>query len=228
MARTDTYGGKMVPLNEYNDRLNAMNLAKKDVADPELDINYGLVEKRPPTTVIKGPVEVKEPPNLPDKLIFPERWEFYDGDMAVVKPSTTTGGLFAREDMLTFKLKENERNMLREYLQMQHRVPDPGYYDPIFKLLEEGIPVASFDRYLERSRLLTREEIMHRDMEGDVLILDPAAPKSEANGYVDMSKQKGRVDPTTKDRPDMGEEIVLDLDYKQVEPRVPCLVDMVT
>ena len=83
-----------------------MDLAKKDVVDTELDINYNLVEKKTPGIVIKRPVELEGPPQIPDKLLFPEQWKFYDGNLETVKPSVNLGGVFARDEFPDFKLKE--------------------------------------------------------------------------------------------------------------------------
>lgn len=224
MRRTDVLGAKMVPLNDQNDRLQAMDMANKSAVDAVINPNYTLVEKRAPAASIKDNVTVKEPPNLPDKLLYPEHWEHYNPDHNVVKPNTKVGGVFAVEDFLTFKLKDKEREMLRQYLQFQHRVPEPGYYDPIFTLLEEGVPIPTFDRYLERSRLMTREELMQRDIDGDVLILDPAQPASKGGNLVNYEKMPGR--PEDK-RDGLTDVLDLDLNYGQIEKKPTVLVDMV-
>lgn len=214
----------MAPLTDHNDRQLAMDLAKKDIYDAWIDPNYALVEKRAPEALIKGPVDRKEPPNLPEKLLYPERWEFYDPNMKAVKPNTELGGKFAAEDHLTFKLKDHEREMLRQYLQMQHRVPEPGYYDPIFKLLEQGVPIPSFDRYLERSRMMTKSELMHREIEGDVLVLDPNQVPSKGGLLVNFDKMQGRPEPVV----DLLAEVLdLNLNYKHVEKKPVVLLDMV-
>lgn len=224
MKRTDMLGAKMAPLTAMNDRLQVMDFANKSAVDAIINPNYNLVEKRAPATVIKDTISVKEPPNLPDKLLYPERWQFYDADYNVVKPTTEVGGIFAKDDFLTFKLKENEREMLREYLQMQHRVPEPGYYDPIFKLLEQGVPIPTFDRYLQRSRMMTKEELMHKDIEGDVLVLDPANPQSRGGNLVDYQKMIGRPQDIVDN---LKEVLDLDLNYGLVEKKPFVLVDMV-
>lgn len=215
----------MAQLTDHNDRLQAMDMANKSAVDAIINPTYSLVEKRAPAALIKDKVPVKEPPNLPDKLLYPEHWQFYNKDETAVRPNTAVGGLFAAEDFLTFKLKDHEREMLRAYLQMQHRVPEPGYYDPIFKLLEEGVPVPRFDRYLERSRLMTKEELMQRDIEGDVLVLDPAEVPSKGGNLVNYNKMlPGR--PEDK-RDELAEVLDLDLNYGQIEKRPQVLVDMV-
>ena len=214
----------MAPLNNHNDRAQAMDLAKKDVADPVLNIMYSQVEKRPATTVIKGPVDRIEPPNMPDHLLNPERWEFYDPNPNAVRPNTQVGGIFAAENFLSFKLKEQEREMLREYLQMQHRVPDPGYYDPVFKLLESGVAIPDFGRYLERSRLMTKSEIMNKDIEGDVLILDPDHPQGKGGNLVDFKKMQGRPVPKVDD---LATVLVTDPEYGQIDRKIAGYVNMV-
>lgn len=224
LPRTDILGAKMAPLNENNDREKAMDLANKDAADPLLNIVYSQVERRPATVVIKGPVDRKDPPNMPDALLNPERWEFYDVNTAAVRPNTAVGGIFAKEDFLTFKLKEQEREMLREYLQMQHRVPDPGYYDPVFNLLESGVAIPDFGRYLERSRIMTKEEIMQRDIDGDVLVLDPQQPQGKGGVLVDYKKMPGRPEPKIEN---FKEHLDLSVDYKQIDARVKGNIDMV-
>ena len=214
----------MAPLTNYNDRLQAMDLANKSAVDAVINPTYSLVEKRAPAAVIKDKVPVKEPPNLPDKVLYPEHWEFYETNQQAIKPNTEVGGLFAREDFLTFKLKDKEREMLRQYLQLQHRVPEPGYYDPIFKLLEEGIPIPRFDRYLERSRLMTKEELMQRDVDGDVLVLDPNQAPSKGGNLVNYQRMPGRPEARVDE---LAEVLDLQLNYGQIDKRPAELVDMV-
>ena len=224
LKRTDIYGAKMAPLTEHNDRLLVMDLAKKDAVDALITPVYTLVEKRAPEAVIKGPVDRIEPPQIPDKLLYPEHWEFYDPNLKAIKPNTELGGKFAAEDYLTFKLKDHERDMLRQYLQLQHRVPEPGYYDPVFALLEQGVPIPSFDRYLERSRMMTKSELMHREIDGDVLVLNPDQVPSKGGNLVDYGKMPGRPEPVVDQ---LAEVLDLKLNYNQVEKRPQGQLDMV-
>jgi len=58
---------------------------KKEVLDPELDPNYDFEKPR-----VLGHVAYHEdtniqPPNAPDKELFPERWEFYDPNVNAIK-----------------------------------------------------------------------------------------------------------------------------------------------
>jgi hypothetical protein len=214
----------MAPLTDYNDRLQAMDLANKSAVDAVINPTYSLVEKRAPAAVIKDKVPVKEPPNLPDKVLYPEHWKFYETNQQAIKLNTEVGGLFSREDFLTFKLKDKEREMLRQYLQLQHRVPEPGYYDPIFKLLEEGIPIPRFDRYLERSRLMTKEELMQRDVDGDVLVLDPNQAASKGGNLVNYQRMPGRPEARVDE---LAEVLDLQLNYGQIDKKPAVLVDMV-
>lgn len=215
----------MAPLNSFNDREAMMDLAKSDIMDIDVSPNYDWVKKRAPAAVIKGPVAVKEPPHLPDRLLYPEQWRFYDGNLDAVRPNLDIGGQFAAEDQPTFQLREKEREVLREYLQMQHRVPDPAYYEPIFKLLDSGVPVPSFGRYLERSRLMTKSELLQREVDGDNLILNPEPVRKNLGNVADFQKMTGR--PEALEHEPLKDVLVLDVNRKLRERRVVNLVNMV-
>ena len=109
---------------------------------------------------------------------------------------------------------------------MQHRMPDPGFYDPIFNLIDQGVAVPDFGRYLERSRIMTKEELMQRDMEGDVLILDPDRLRPNTGTLIDYNKMIGRKDSNEQIDP-LQDRLALDLDFRQIDKRPINLVDMV-
>ena len=247
----------------YNSRLARIEeMAPNNDTEFKYDPKTTLTKPRVKTTKIAEEVKI-EPPNIPDRDIYPEEWRFYNRDVTAVKPSTQTLGKFVSEPFGDFKLKAQEKEMLSEYLAMQNRMPDPGFYDPLFTLLEEGVPVPSFGRYLERSDILTKSELMNMEIDGDNLVLNPSQVKprggnlvqmdkmtgrdggdveeagidlldsevfldkitkwvdKRVTGYVDLGRQAGRGEAVPGGGgDDLGEGLVLDVDYGQVDPKV--------
>lgn len=175
----------------YNERENQLDL---QLNNPETEFNYNpqttLTKPRVKTTVIKDPV-IHNPPNVPDHELFPPRDTLYNPNIDIVKPSTKIGGLFEPLEKAKFRLKEKEKEMLSEFLAMQNRIPDPGFYEPVFTLIDEGVPIPDFGRYLRRSDILTRSEIMEMSQEGDNLILD-LDKKKKIKGMVELNRMVGR------------------------------------
>jgi hypothetical protein len=48
-----------------------------------LDPSLKLVKPRAPGFIYHEPTDIK-PENIPDKLLFPEKWNFYDVDLDIV------------------------------------------------------------------------------------------------------------------------------------------------
>lgn len=57
---------------------------KKDVNDAAYFPSYGAVDPNVPAPLYKQNADVK-PMHLPDKVLFPEHWLFYDGDLNKVR-----------------------------------------------------------------------------------------------------------------------------------------------
>lgn len=220
----------MTALNYFNDRMRVMDLGKKqdELPQTDLDIEYQQVEKAVIGGKINKNTHKKLPPNIPEHELYPERWELYDPETKLVKPNTEVGGKFAEVEFAKFRLKENEKELLKEFLEVQIKQPGPGQYDPLSDLLEEGIAIPNFDRYLERSVLKTRQELMNTDVDGDVLILHPSKTKPKVQGDVRLDVMKGRDDNdiTEQKKAEVGAEIILEKNYNQVEKKQPMMVNM--
>lgn len=155
----------MAKINPYNDRLVQMDAADDENYEFLYDPDYTLVK---PSTNILGKInsetKPKIPPNIPEAQLNPEKWEFYEKDTKHTKPSTEIGGRFVGKnvpDPEKFVLYEQEKQALKEYLQLEKRLPDIGYYDPMYDLIESGvIGIPKFERYLERSVLPPKDELM--------------------------------------------------------------------
>ena len=215
--RVDIQVQRLAPLNPYNDRTEMMNLAKKDATDFDLEPIYDFVKKRAPAVKISKKVELEGPANIPDKYIFKEQWKHYDVNLDAYKENGKIGGKFAAENLEKFKLKEKEKEMLINYLNLNHRVPDPGFYEPIFQLIESGVPVPKFERYLERSRIMTREEVLNTEADGDMLVLEPERPRPHMGGP-NFDRGTGREE---KQREEMDEELFIEKNYGQIDKHIP-------
>jgi hypothetical protein len=78
---------------------------------------------------------------------------------------------------------------------MGKRNPDPGYYDPVFKLIESDIiGVPNFERYLQRSEVLTKEELMNMEIDGDNLVFSRELKPQKIKNAVLIGKMAGRND----------------------------------
>lgn len=196
---TTKLGAKMAKINEFNDRMNMMDLADDENYEFLYEPDYTLAK---PSTTLLGKINSKtkevKPPNVPEAELNPEKWQFYDKNTKLTKPNTEIGGRFVNkllEDPNKFVLHENEKELLKEYMQIGNRNPDPGYYDPMFGLIESGIiGVPHFERYLERSVLPTREELMNMEIDGDNLVFSRELKKSKIKNTVVMDKMIGRND----------------------------------
>lgn len=222
--RVDIGVPKLAKLNWNNERQMVIEKNMyKEANDPDLDPMYDWVKKRVPAVLMKGPVERKEPPNIPDHMVFPERWEFYDKDVAAIKERGDTFGKFANGDFQKFQLDEKEKEILTDYLNLGRRLPEVGYYDPVFKLLEQGIAVPDFEKYIYRPKALTREELMERDIDGDNLLLEPFK-KGPKLADIDFGKIEGRKEP--KKPNELDGEMLLEKNYDQVEKKLVNYVNM--
>ena len=220
--RVDIGVPKYSKLNPYNERIKEIEKMYPTLNDVDTDPVYDLVKKRAPTTVIKDKVLRTDPPNMPENLLWPEHWEFYNANVEATKERTDIGGGFANIDYSKFKLDERDKKILTDYLNMNRRVPDVGYYEPIFSLLDEGVAVPDFGRYLDRPKPMTKDELMNIDIDGDNLILDPAKPQKRI-GDIDFGKQTGRPQDAPADLDDMN---IVEPNYDPIKPKVKVLVNM--
>ena len=213
----------MADLNYFNDRMRLVDpTADIEVNDPELDPLYKQVEKAILGGLINQKTKKKLPPNIPEAEIFPEKWRLYDRDVTAVKPSTKTGGKFVGKDFAQFKLDEREKEILKVFLGQKNKMPSPTTYNPLFDLLEEGITIPNFDRYLERSVIQDKEDALFNGLE-DVLDFD-LAPKPKKQQDIKFHKMEGREEKIKKDG--LEDEMILEKEYKQVEKKQPMLVNI--
>lgn len=76
--------------------------------------------------------EIK-PPNIPDALLKPEKWEFYDANLDAIKPNPEIH-TFAQNLPLEKQIEKEKENQLREEYEFRHPdQPDPTSYNPFVK-----------------------------------------------------------------------------------------------
>lgn len=226
----------MAKLNRFNDRLVQMDLADEENYEFLYDPDFTLVK---PSTNILGKInsqtQQKLPPNIPEAQLNPEKWEFYDKDTKITRPNTEVGGRFVGRTLDNpgkFLLYQQEKDALKEYLQLEKRIPDIGYYDPMYDLIESGvIGIPNFSRYLERSVLPSKEELMQQEIEGDNLVFSRELKKPRVKVLVDMDKYTGRHDQEDDAKfigyEDLEVSLLLAEEMRKlVDKRVKVLVDM--
>lgn len=114
--KRDDIGIPRIPtLNKHNERQKGLEAMYPTMNDVDTDPVYDLVKPKAPSAIIKNPVDPTIPAELPDKLLYPERWEFYDQDPTAVKDRTDTGAKFAPIPFEKFKIAQQERDILTSY-----------------------------------------------------------------------------------------------------------------
>lgn len=215
--RTDVLGAKYAPLTEYNDREHIANLANKNATDFDLNPIFDFIKKKAPSFKISKKLDLEGPKNLPEKFLYPERWQHYDISTKLTKNNTELGPKFTDKNFKKYKLYKEEKDFLSAYLNLQHKIPDPGFYEPLFDLIEAGVQAPDFGRYLERSRMLTKEEIMNKETDGDMLILQPEKLRPKVQD-LRMERITGRKDKKINE---LEERLVLEKNYAQIDKNVP-------
>jgi hypothetical protein len=161
------------------------------------------------------------PPHLPEALLHPEKWRFYDPntDLKFDNPPTTdfAGGVKYDQYQDLEKDKEAREGYLRR-LTNDKPVPAVGTYDP--EVVKERPPAYDFGK---APRFEEAEDLEDVDQEGDVLILNPH-PKEKVPVLVDMSRTRGREQPV--DDKEEREELLIEPKHDLVKKRVPMLVNM--
>ncbi len=71
-------------VTDKNARENNCVDIKKDVNDALYFPSYGAIDPNVPAPLYKEDANIK-PMHLPDKILFPEHWLFYDGDLNKVR-----------------------------------------------------------------------------------------------------------------------------------------------
>ena len=150
---------------------------------------YTAIDANVAAPLYKKPVDV-EPMHLPDKILYPEHWEFYDGDLnrvrAELAKNVLIGGGMSFDE---YKKYTRQMQVFKEYLIRQRRMPEVGEYDPSYKLQDQNIIVPNMEKMQERGlEPIVKEE---GEVDGDNLILNPDKPRPNIPGF-DMAKQVAR------------------------------------
>lgn len=139
-----------------------------------------LVAKMMPDSDVK-------PKNIPDKVLNPEHWKYYDDNLDMIKEvpaAHTFGSNLTLEERLKTDL---ERKQKEEFDHRNYKEADMTTYDPFVK--NTKIP---FDFGIRADRF-NFEDDQDLDKEGDVLILDGDKAKKRIPGF-DIDKMTKRFD----------------------------------
>jgi len=197
-----------------------MDLANKDVFDADLDPNYDVTKPRAPGFVYHKPVELEGPAHLPESVLHPEQWKFYDINIDAIKPEVGdvefAGGLNRDE----FIEKEDDHNQFLAYRARQIKKPAVGQYNVKYNAIEPEEKAPDFNRYQERAAEPEDKEDM--EVPGDVLILNPEklkphVPNIKFDSMIGREEEKMQAE---------GEELILNPSYSLVKPKTVNLVDM--
>lgn len=113
---------KFADLTENNDRVNNIH-EKKDVNDGVYFPKYTAIDKNIPTPLFKEPANI-QPEHLPEKYLFPEHWEFYDGDLNKVRAELAKNVLLAGGmNFQEYQKHAKQVNSFKEYLKRQKHTP---------------------------------------------------------------------------------------------------------
>lgn len=98
---------------------------------PELHPNFDFDKPNKGGFKYHKPLEGLQPEHTPDKLLYPERWRYYDYDLDVVREEVAKEIAFAGNlSLQRFREKEEFHEMLVEHLARKEKRPDIGQYDP--------------------------------------------------------------------------------------------------
>jgi hypothetical protein len=211
-------------ITEKNKRENLMDLAKKDVFDGDLYPNYDFDKPNHGVPILHEPVVLDGPAHVPLSKLHPEQWRFYDPDINAVKPEVgdvlLAGGV-EREDYLK---KEQDRQVLVDYLNRHNnRKPALGQYDVNYDGIDPERNVPDFERYMERDMEPAGHDKNDREIDGDVLILDPRLPEPHV-ANVHFGKMQGREEHGPNE--EFKEELILHPNHAITEKKVINYVDM--
>ena len=192
---------------------------EKDMKIP-LNPDYTLTKPSKPSYKYHEPSEVM-PPQVPDKVLNPEKWKFYDyskdNKFHKVPEFNFSSGL----EFYEFQEAEKDKEvMIRINKKIQGVVPNPavGTYEP--QPVAERTPAYDFSKSVSRDPTYNgdfEEEVK----EGDVLILNTEL-KHKVPVLFNMEKQSGRQEYT--EDPEYKEEVIID--PKPVKKKTPNLVNM--
>ncbi|KRW99078.1 hypothetical protein PPERSA_07331 [Pseudocohnilembus persalinus] len=189
--RNDIGVQKFADLNEKNDRENKMEHLKQFENFDNEDLNPNIEAIKPN---IKGNVKLHEPsdvqPQHPsDNMLFPEKWQFYDGNLDSIKEKIGQPISFAgNKDRDEFLEHEDFMNLMKAYFDRQKKMPEG--YDVSYKQIDKKLRVPDLQKNLAKD-LLDPIEKPEGDYDGDNLILNPDKPKKRLPN-INLKLQKGR------------------------------------
>ena len=91
--RNDVGVVKLPLLTQKNDRANNLG-EKKEVNDGIYFPEYTAIDKNVRGPLYRAPSNV-QPPHLPEGVLFPEHWKFYDGDLNKVRAEVAKNVMIA-------------------------------------------------------------------------------------------------------------------------------------
>ena len=211
--RQDIGGVKYVASTEHSTSVD-------DRPALEPDFDYDKPNKGVP--LYKPPSEI-EPKNVPDKVLYPEHWKYYDLNLDAIKEVQQPHDFAQNMKLDEFMSRDQFLKELDEFKLRHEKKPDIYSYDyeqPDTKIHYD------FGKLQPRFKYEDPDLAIELDNAGDVLILDGDKPKKRVPGF-DIQKMQGRFnDDILVD--DAKDDQVLDLNpkYDLVKKRPITLVDM--
>jgi len=162
------------------------------------------------------------PENIPDALLYPERWNFYDPNFNAVKENMEkgvqiAGGLTKDE----FAEHEEFMSLMTGYFERQKKAPEIGQYNPRFDQLDPKDFAPDFKKMLERNTEAIEKP--EGDVAGDNLILNPQLLEKHLPTF-DFKKLEGRKEVERNEN--YHEEVKIDPKHDLVRERSKVLVNI--
>ena len=184
------------------------------------DYDYDKTKKLVP--VYKQPSDVR-PIHIPDKVINPEKWKFYDPNLDAIKEVQQQYDFAQNLKLDEFIEKEEFNRDVEEYKRRHEKQPGVYSYDP-----QEPDTKILYDFGKREPRYKFEDNNFLEDFEnkGDVLVLNPDKIKKRAPGF-EYAKMKDRFDiDLTVDDTDHYQELNLEPSDKLTKKRVVSLVNI--
>ena len=133
------------------------------------------------------------PQHVPDAVLKPGRWKFYQVDLDAVREQVATNVyLGGRKDLTKDEYREREDflKVLHTLLEWRNnKKPEAGTYHPEHP--DKHVPGTDFDKVEGRDKYFDQDLEDDMDKEGDVLVLDPRQVPDHVP-RIEFSKQVGR------------------------------------
>eukprot|EP00347_Sterkiella_histriomuscorum_P001067 403373456 len=190
---------------------------------PNLYPNYDIDKPNKGVFKYHEPSKDLGPQHTPEKIQNPGKWRFYDYDLDVVREQLAKDIAFARNmSVEEFKEKEEFHDMIVERLKRQEKRPAVGQYDP--ERPETKIEV-DFSKAQGRDPYVDPDYLLERDIEGDVLILDPQKPLPHLPD-INFDKQLGREEEKFDSEDiNMHQELILEPNIDAIRKKKQFYVD---